>query len=78
VSVLDVMLRALDDKARRSAALDSAMHSVWLHGYWRFLTRKMTTEEREAAASAVERHNRTQPPDDRTDHTRTGLRWWSE
>jgi hypothetical protein len=32
------------------------MHSVWLHGNWRFLTMKMTTEEREAAAAAVQRH----------------------
>ena len=52
------------------------MNSVWLHGNWRFLTRKMTTEEREAAADAVERHNASYPPEDRVDHAVTDLRWW--
>ena len=37
--------------------LDGAMHSVWLHGHWRWLTQNMTTEQREAAADAVDRHS---------------------
>ena len=55
--------------------LDTAMHSVWLHGDWRRLTQAMTTEEREAAADAVQRYS---------DHTGAldgpiaGLRWWRE
>jgi hypothetical protein len=57
------------------AALDSAMHSVWLHGNWWWLTRNMTTPEKEAAADAVDRYTATRPPWDR------GLpvdRWWRE
>lgn len=34
-------------------ALDRAMHAVWMHS--RYQTVKMTTEEREAAADAVQR-----------------------
>lgn len=36
--------------------LDAAMHSVWLHGQWYWITRSMTTEEREAAWGAVQRY----------------------
>lgn len=59
--------------------LDAAMHSVWLHGNWRFLTRKMTTEEREAAADAVQRYH-SYIGDEEGDPALpiTGLRWWSE
>lgn len=58
-----------------SAALDAAMHTVWLHGDWFWLTRSMTTEEKEAAAAAVRRHDVGTgepggPIDDRE------LRWW--
>lgn len=35
---------------------DAAWHSIWLHGHWRYLTSKMTTDEREVAATAIERH----------------------
>ncbi|WP_431977591.1 hypothetical protein [Micromonospora haikouensis] len=54
--------------------LDGAAHSVWLHGKWRWLTRKMTTEEREAFADAIERYSAYLAPDDpaRVD------RWWRE
>lgn len=59
------------------AAMYGALHSVWLHGDWRWLTRNMTTEQREAAADAVERHSATldhygQPGDDMP----LDLRWW--
>lgn len=61
-----------------SAALDGAMHSVWLHGDWRWLTQQMTTEEREAAADAVERHWAVvqDPPPIVTSDALRHLRWW--
>lgn len=37
--------------------LDGAVHSVWLHGDWCWLTQKMTTDQREAAWEAVKRHS---------------------
>lgn len=59
---------------------DGAWHSVWLHGDWRWLTRNMTTEQREHAADAVARYSaylaqqdnepgRGEPED---------LRWWRD
>lgn len=67
--------REMDERT----ALDSAMHSIWLHGDWRFLTRKMTTEEREAAAVAVQRchHLIGDEPGDPA-LPLTSVRWWSE
>lgn len=54
--------------------LDGAAHSVWLHGKWWWLTKNMTTEEREAFADAVERYSATLEPEDpvRVD------RWWRD
>lgn len=60
--------------------LDSAMHSVWLHGDWRWLTQKMTSEEREAAAAAVERYHAVldaTDPDPMGPLDPSGLRWWN-
>lgn len=59
---------------------DSAWHTVWLEGKWRWITSRMTTPEREHAADAVARHNavlaaadndleRGEPED---------LRWWRD
>lgn len=59
----------------RLATLDSAMHSVYLHVKWRWLTTQMTTAEKEAAADAVDRHNATYPPDDRGSPVE---RWWRD
>lgn len=61
------------------SVLDAAMHSVWLHGDWRFLTSKMSGEEREAAAAAVERYHQVMDvaegkPSAPVDPS--GLRWW--
>ncbi len=44
-------------RREQAEELDGAMHSVWLHGNWRWLTSNMTTEEKEAALAAVVRHN---------------------
>lgn len=62
--------------------VDDAWFSVWLHGNWRFLTSKMTTEQREAAAAAVLRADAIKTAADEDDPDPpgppTGLRWWSE
>ncbi len=56
--------------------LDAAMFSVWLHGNWRWLTTQMTTDEREAAADAVRRHD-VASDDGLTDPIGDeSLRWW--
>lgn len=60
--------------------LESAMHSVWLHGNWRWLTQKMTTEEREAAAAAVQRYNDNlhDEPESDVPPPHRSLRWWAD
>lgn len=59
--------------------LSRAMHSVWLHGDWRWLTRKITTEEREAAADAVPAYSdHLSRQDDEAPTGLADLRWWSE
>lgn len=67
------------EAAQPGRDLDSAMHSVWLLGDWRFLTSKMTSEEREAAAAAVERHGAVMDADDPEvgPVERTSIRWWT-
>lgn len=53
--------------------LDGACFSVYLHGKWWWLTRNMTTPEREAFADAADRHRATWPADDQG----TPMdRWW--
>lgn len=58
--------------------LDGAMHTVWLEGEWRWITSKMTTEQREAAVAAVLRYSlalhREDPDDDPLD--RAAVAWW--
>lgn len=70
------MADELTHRKATGALLDGAMHSVWLHGNWAWLTRNMTTEQREAARDAVERHSATQG-----DHDEDPLRldrWWRD
>lgn len=58
---------------------DSAWHSVWLHGKWDWLTKNMTTKERETAADAVQRYsNHLAAIDGRTPEELDGLRWWRD
>lgn len=60
-----------------ASELDSAMFSVWLHGDWRWLTRKMTTEERAAAVGAVLRYSAVMHADDGEEPlARSSLAWW--
>lgn len=57
--------------------LDAAMHSVWLHGQWRWLTSNMTTEEREAAWAAVQRYGARLHPGEPPMPDKFGA-WWRE
>jgi hypothetical protein len=59
----------------QTADLDAACFSVYLHGDWRWLTRNMTTDQKEAFADAADRHEATWPDDDRG--TRMD-RWWRD
>lgn len=54
---------------------DAAWHSVWLHGNWAWLTKNMTTPEREHAADAVQRYSSHLEPDE---PEIDGLRWWRD
>jgi hypothetical protein len=54
---------------------DAAWHSVWLHGNWRYLTKNMTTPEREHAADAVQRYSAHLEPDE---PEIDDLRWWRD
>lgn len=63
--------------AEPASPLDGAMHSVWLHGKWRWLTRNMTTEQREAAWDAVKRYSaELGDPDD--EPLSEGWAWWRD
>lgn len=68
------------DEARRVE--DAAWASVELHGNWRFLTKQMTTEERTAAADAVQRHWDVIEADDpgltHGPDSQAALRWWEQ
>jgi hypothetical protein len=57
---------------------DAAWHSVWLHGDWRWLTKNMTTPEREHAADAVARYGTVLDAIDGEDRSEEpeDLRWW--
>jgi hypothetical protein len=56
--------RREDGEHTMSDELDGAMHSVWLHGNWRWLTQNMTTPEKEAAWAAVQRYSAALAPDE--------------
>lgn len=65
----------------RSDVEAEAWSSVWLHGNWYWLTRCMTTEEREHAAAAVERSwSAAEADDPGLDHaaSRKRLWWWRD
>ena len=65
----------LVERTKLTQLLDSAWCAVWLHGNWRWLTQKMTTEEREAAADAVDRcRMRAEPEED----VEPISRWWRD
>lgn len=59
---------------------DEAWGSVWLHGNWRYLTKNMTTPEREHAADAVARWSAALHAEDSDldEGEPDGLRWWRD
>lgn len=59
---------------------DAAWGSVWLHGDWKWLTKNMTTAERELAADAVARWSAALNADDNDLEAGEpdGLRWWRD
>lgn len=59
---------------------DAAWGSVWLHGNWRYLTKNMTTPEREHAADAVARWSAALHTEDEDLEAGEpeGLRWWRD
>ena len=77
---LAVVADARGGQVGEPAPLDSAMFSVWLHGNWRWLTSNMTTDQREAAADAVQRHDVwiSAQDDDLDRISGADLRWWRE
>lgn len=71
------MLEAWRRRRITPSDLDHAMHTVWLEGNWQWITRKMTSEEREAAIAAVLRYSNTALRDGDDDLlTRASLAWW--
>lgn len=89
-SAMDHYARDMDRVARAMAAMDvgpdearriedAAWASIELHGNWRWLTRNMTTEQKTAAADAVERHWDLIEADDpglTHEASREEVRWW--
>ena len=66
-------------RADAPTPLDGAMHSIWLHGNWGWLTGNMTTEQREAAADAVQRYSdHLGASDEEPREPITDLRWWRD
>ncbi|MYV77808.1 hypothetical protein GT352_28325 [Streptomyces sp. SID1046] len=59
---------------------DAAWGTVWLHSKWEYITRQMTTAERELAADAVARWSAALNAHDGepTTDEPEGLRWWRE
>lgn len=59
---------------------DSAWGTVWLHGNWKWLTKNMTTPERELAADAVARWSAAlnAADEDLEAGEPDGLRWWRD
>jgi hypothetical protein len=59
---------------------NAAWHSVWLHGKWSWLTRNMTTPEREYAADCVAAYGEYLAfcDEDLDRGEPEGLRWWRE
>lgn len=69
-----------EDPCRGDTAENGAWHSVWLHGKWESLTRRMSTAEREYAAERVASYSRhlAECDNDPGRGEPMGLRWWRE
>lgn len=87
-AVLDTQTTAaesMEDRTRRRAAAgdttqNGAWHTVWLGGSWSWLTRQMTTPQREYAADCVAAYSRhlAAVDGDLGRPEPVGLRWWRE
>ncbi len=75
-----ILTRMLKRRCKVSENLDEFVFHVWLHGNWRFLTSKMTTPTKEAAADAVVRYCEKLDPEWEKEDTvdNVDLRWWRE
>ncbi|MFD9249579.1 hypothetical protein [Streptomyces bottropensis] len=87
-AVLDSQAAAADkrDQARRErdeagdTVENGAWHTVWLEGKWRWITSKMTTEQREYAADRVAAYSRylATCDGDLEREEPESLRWWRD
>lgn len=66
--------------ARETTPADGAWGTVWLEGDWRWITSRMTTEQREYAADCVARWSASlaEQDGDLEREEPTGLRWWRD
>lgn len=81
MAVADALLAIAQVEAAQLQALnDAAWGSVWLHGKWSWLTKNMTTPEREHAADCVARWCALVDAEDGEPGRGEpeGLRWWRE
>lgn len=76
-TLTDAVLAELE---KAQALADAAWGSVWLHGKWSWLTKNMSTEQREYAADCVARWSAALNADDPNLEVGEpeGLRWWRE
>lgn len=63
--------------ATQSELIEDACFSVWLHGDFGYLTKKMTTEERNAFADGIDRARVRMHAEDNEEATPIH-RWWKE
>jgi hypothetical protein len=80
-TVLDAVAGARPVDPAEPSDLDDAIFTVWLEGKegnWNWVTKKMTTEAREAAVAAVLRYDRWIGVNEPAKHllTRKDLAWW--
>lgn len=68
---------ALVNGSQVTKALDHAALAIWLHGDWKWLTGKMSSDEREALADAVDRARAEFNCDD-VRKPLTHHRWWRD
>lgn len=87
-ATLDAQHHAAKDRELRRGALaagldtpeNGAWHTVWLEGNWSWVTKKMTTPQREYAADRVAAYSRylTACDGDLEREEPEGLRWWRD
>lgn len=79
VCLIPTVVLRVATRVQEPDPLDHAMWTVWLQsGRWRWVTRKMTAEAREAAVAAVLRYDRALKVDESAEDllARGSLAWW--